>query len=196
MKLSGVFASLPTPFDHRGEVYPAKIAQNVGRWNRAELSGYLVAGSAGEGSLLSPEEKRRVWELAAQEAKSGAVLLVATGAPSVRESVELTKQAAAAGYHAIVVPPPDTAVWGARSPEATCLYYRAVADQAGLPIVIENPPADDPSRLSVDGVAALAEHPNIIAVTDQSPMQRGIPSTDFPMVSNYSSENPRTRLRC
>ena len=169
MKLSGVFASLPTPFDHHGEIYRAKIAQNLSRWNRAELAGYLVAGRAGEGALLTPEEKNLVWELAARDAKSDAVLLAATGAPSVRQTVELTKQAAAIGYRAAVIPPPARVGWGAESPETACLYYRAVADQAGLPIVIENLPASDPTHLSVGAVAALAEHPNIIALTEESP---------------------------
>ena len=197
MKLSGVFASLPTPFDHRGEIYQAKITQNLGRWNRAELAGYLVAGSAGEGVLLTSEEKELVWELAAQEAKSGAILLAATGAPSVRETVELTKQAAGAGYHAAVIPPPAAGSWGLHLPQKACLYYRAIADQTDIPIVIENASTSDPRRLPAEAITTLAEHPNIIAVTDEfgeaqeDPLE-GLPS-DFGVLAG-ESPNPASLL--
>ncbi len=179
MKLSGVFASLPTPFDHRGEIYRSKIAQNVGRWNRADLAGYVVAGRAGEAALLTPEEKRLVWELVAAEAKSDALLLAGAGAASVRQTVELTKQAAAIGYHAAVIPPPTPVGWGAEPPETARLYYRGVADQAALPVIAENPAAE-PARLADDDVATLAEHPNIIAVIDESPEGRPVPPDGFP----------------
>ncbi len=171
MKLSGVFASLPTPFDHRGEIYRSKIAQNVGRWNRAELAGYVVTGRAGEAALLTLEEKRLVWELVAAEAKAEALLLAGAGAASVRETVELTKQAASVGYHAAVIPLPTPVGWGAEPPDAARLYYRGVADQAALPVIAENPAAE-PARLADDDVAALAEHPNIIAVIDNPPDHR------------------------
>ena len=196
MKLSGVFASLPTPFDHRGEIYRVKITQNVGRWNRADLAGYVVAGRAGEAALLTREEKRLIWELVAAEAKSGAVLLAGAGAASVRETVELTKQAAAIGYHAAVIPPPTPVGWGAEPPETARLYYRGVADEAALAVVVENAAAE-PIRLSGEDVAALAEHPNIIGVIDESPDGRaalsdGIPETFDLLVGE--SPNPASRL--
>ena len=196
MKLSGVLASLPTPFDHRGEIYRVKIAQNVGRWNRAELAGYVVAGRAGEGALLARDEKRLVWELVAGEAKSGAVLLAGAGAASVRETVELTKQAAAIGYHAAVIPPPTPVGWGAEPAETARLYYRGVADQAGLPVVVENAAAER-TRLAGEDVAALAEHPNIIAVIDDSPDRRPVPRGEIPETLDLlagESPNPASLL--
>ena len=196
MKLSGVFASLPTPFDYRGEIYRAKIAQNVGRWNRAELAGYLVAGRAGEGSLLTGEEKRLVWEMVAAEAKSGAILLAGAGAASVRETVELTKHAASVGYHAAVIPPPTPVGWGAESPETACLYYRGVADQAGLPVIVENTPAES-TGLSGEELAALARHPNIIAVIDESPDGGQAPPAKIPEALDFlagESSHPASLL--
>ena len=160
MKLAGVFAELPTSFDHLGDVYRAKITQNVDRWNRAELAGYLVAGRAGEGVLLNAEEKLMVWELAAQEAKTGAILLAGISAQSVQETLELTKQAAKIGYHAAVVSLPLMENF---TPDRISLYYRSVADQASLPIVVDNLPVDNPMNVPMTAITALAEHPNIVA---------------------------------
>lgn len=167
MQFSGVFAALPTPFDYRGAIYQAKVLQNIGRWNRTGLAGYLVTGRAGEGALLNGEEKRSVWEWVAQEAKSGATLLAGSGTQSVRETIKLTKQAARIGYHAAVISPPLRVGWGAEPADTVSFYYRSVADQGALPIVIDNPLEGGFRQLSVETIATLAEHPNIVAVVDE-----------------------------
>jgi len=163
MKLTGVFAALPTSFDYLGDVYQAKITQNVGRWNRADLAGYLVAGRTGEGALLNIEEKLMVWELTAQEAKTGAVLLAGISSQGVQETLELIKQAEKIGYHFAVVSPLSMENF---TPDRISLYYRSVADQASLPIVIDNLSAGNPMHVPMTVMTALGEHPNIVAVVD------------------------------
>ena len=168
MKLTGIFASIPTPFDHRGDVYTTKIRHNVERWNRTSLSGYLVCAAAGEGALLTSQEKVQVWEQVAATAKSGAILLAATGAESVRETVQLSDRAAEIGYSAVVVAPPRRATVAARRSEAHRVYYQAVADAIRLPVIVENVAHGGDSCLSPETLRVLARHPNIAAVCDGS----------------------------
>ena len=167
MKLSGVFAALPTPFDRQGKIYPKKMIQNISRWNRIGLAGYLVAGRVGEGHLLNSEEKRSVWECVAREAKTDATLLAGFDNQDVRDTIQLTKQAAEIGYQAAVISPPLQVRWGVTPSNAVSLYYRSIADQAGLPVVIEIPFLEGLGLLSEEAIVALAEHPNIIAVIDE-----------------------------
>lgn len=164
MKLTGIFASIPTPFDHRGDLYTAKIRHNVGRWNRTSLSGYLVCAAAGEGALLTSEEKVRVWEQVAATAKSGAILLAATGAESVRETVQLCDRAAEIGYTAAVVAPPRCATVAGRRSETHRVYYQAVADAVRLPVIVENVAPGADNCLSLETLQLLARHPNIAGV--------------------------------
>ena len=164
MKLTGIFASIPTPFDHRGDVYATKIHQNVGCWNRTSLSGYLVCGGAGEGALLTWDEKVRVWEQVAAAAKPDAVLLAATGAESVRETVQLSNRAAEIGYSAVLVPPPRSATASRRRSETQHVYYQAVADASRLPVIVENVADGAGSHFSTETPRLLAGHPNIAAV--------------------------------
>ena len=48
------------------------------------------------------------------------------------------------------------------------LYFRAVADQAKIPLIIYNWPQTTGVDIPVEAVAALSEHPNIIAIKESS----------------------------
>jgi 4-hydroxy-2-oxoglutarate aldolase len=48
------------------------------------------------------------------------------------------------------------------------LYFRAVADQAQIPLIIYNWPQTTGVDIPAEAVAALSEHPNIIAIKESS----------------------------
>ena len=52
--------------------------------------------------------------------------------------------------------------------DAQMLYFRSVADQAKIPLMIYNWPQTTGIDISPDAVAALSEHPNIIAIKESS----------------------------
>lgn len=62
MKLQGIYPPIATPFDHKGDLYKAKVQHNVEKWNQTALSGYVVCGSTGESVMLTPQEKIQLWE--------------------------------------------------------------------------------------------------------------------------------------
>lgn len=171
MNLSGIFCAAATPFDHKGDLYVQKIRANIAHWNRTTLSGYLVCGAAGEGALLTAEEKLVVWEQAAEAADSEKLLLASAGAESVRETVRLIRLAAGAGYHAAAVESPaviSSAVSANGGGGAAALYYRSAADQASIPLLIHDNPGRGRAEIPIDVIAGLSEHPNIIGVVDGS----------------------------
>jgi 4-hydroxy-2-oxoglutarate aldolase len=53
-------------------------------------------------------------------------------------------------------------------PEAQALYFRAVADQAKVPVMIYNWPQVTGVDIMPDAVAMLSDHPNIIAIKESS----------------------------
>ena len=168
MKLQGIFPPITTPFDHNGDIYVSKIEHNVTKWNLTALSGYVVMGSTGESVHCTPEEKFKVWEEVAKHAAPEKLLIAGTGVESVRETVWLTSRAAEIGYKAIMVRTPHYYKNLINSAAGQMLYYRAVADQAQLPIIIYNWPQVTGVDIPVDAVAALSEHPNIIAIKESS----------------------------
>lgn len=168
MKLQGIYPPITTPFDHNGEIYKSKLAYNVECWNRTGLAGYVVCGSTGESVMLTPEEKFLCWEIVAKAAAPEKLLLAGTGVESVRETVWLTNQAAAMGYKAAMVRTPFYYKALLNRSDAQMLYFRSVADQAKIPIMIYNWPQATGIDIAPEAVAMLSEHPNIIAIKESS----------------------------
>src|SRR5579871_3002484 len=168
IKLHGIFPPIATPFDHRGELYKAKVQHNVEKWNRTGLGGYVVCGSTGESVYLTTEEKIQLWEWVAQYAASDKLLMAGTGVESVRETVALTNRAAEMGYKAAMVRTPHYYKNLVAKPEAQALYYRAVADQTKIPLIIYNWPQATGVDIPVEAVVAISEHPNVIAIKESS----------------------------
>lgn len=168
LKLQGIYPPIATPFDHRGELYKAKVQHNIEKWNAVNLSGYVVCGSTGESVLLTAEEKLRLMEWVAKYAKAGRQLLCGTGVESVRETVELTNKAAEMGYVAAMVRTPHYYKNLLNNVEAQVRYFRAVADQSKIPLMIYNWPQATGLDIAAEAVVTLSEHPNIIAIKESS----------------------------
>jgi 4-hydroxy-2-oxoglutarate aldolase len=168
MKLQGIFPPITTPFDYEGNIYAAKIQHNVEKWNRTALSGYVVMGSTGESVMLTEAEKYTVWELVAKHAAPEKLLIAGTGVESVRETVMLTNRAAEMGYQAAMVRTPHYYKNLISRGDAQMLYYRSVADRTKIPLIIYNWPQTTGVDIPAEAVAALSEHPNIIAIKESS----------------------------
>jgi 4-hydroxy-2-oxoglutarate aldolase len=168
MKLQGIFPPITTPFDHAGNVYASKVQHNIEKWNMTALTGYVVMGSTGESVMLAADEKVTLWELAAKYAAPEKLLIAGTGMESVHETVSLTNRAAEMGYKAAMVRTPHYYKNLMARAEAQELYYRSVADRAKIPLIIYNWPQATGVDIPVEAVAALSEHPNIIAIKESS----------------------------
>src|SRR5688572_29654085 len=168
LKLQGICPPITTPFRPDGEIYKTKLTYNVEKWNRTGLSGYVVCGSTGESVFLTPEEKYLCWELVAAAAAPDKLLMAGTGVESVRETVSLTNKAAGMGYKAAMVRTPHYYKSLLNRVDAQVLYFRSVADQVKIPIMIYNWPQATGVDIAPEAVALLSEHPNIIAIKESS----------------------------
>ena len=168
MKLQGIFPPITTPFDHAGNIYAAKLQHNIEKWNRTTLAGYVATGSTGESVLLAAEEKVELWEMVARHAAPEKLLIAGTGVESVRETVCLTNRAAELGYKAALVKTPHYYKNLLNRADAQTLYYRAVADQARIPVIVYNFPQATSLDIPAAAVVELSHHPNIIGIKESS----------------------------
>jgi 4-hydroxy-2-oxoglutarate aldolase len=174
MKLSGIFAAITTPFDHNGDIYRVKIEHNLSRWNATSLAGYVVGSSAGEGPLLSHDEKLAVWELSAKAAGEGRTLVADVSVEGVKEAADLAVQAARLGYHAVCARVPvhySGLMYGA---ESQALFFRALADRSPIPVIILDEQSWMGDDLAVSTIARLSQHPNIAGVVESGNPVLGI----------------------
>ena len=168
MKLQGIYPPVTTPFDHNGDLWKVKVQHNVEKWNRTGLAGYVVCGSTGESVLLTEAEKVRLWEWVAEYAATEKLLIAGTGMEGVRETVSLTNRAANIGYKAAMVRTPHYYKNLINNPSAQMLYFRAVADESKIPVIIYNWPQTTGVDIAPEAVAELSNHPNIIGVKESS----------------------------
>jgi len=167
MLLSGIFPPITTPFYPDGQVYYKKLEANVERYSRTPVAGIVVQGSTGEAILLSDQEKRDVLKCAINAAAPHKVMIAGTGIESAIETLRLTEYAAALGYDAAMVRTPH--YYKNQMHAANLLaFYRTVADQSALPIVIYNFPQATGYDIPAEVVIELANHPNIVAIKESS----------------------------
>jgi 4-hydroxy-2-oxoglutarate aldolase len=171
MKLQGMFALAATPFDHTGAIYRAKVQHNFGKWHRTSLAGFVVGSLAGEGPLLEPAEKVELLTLAAaslgDRAAAGAPMLIAdVSQEGVHGAVRLAAAMAAAGAQAVISCAPHEYRQLMNAAELPGHYFRALADQSPVPVVIHNAPVITGIDLSAATIAKLADHPNIAGVLE------------------------------
>jgi 4-hydroxy-2-oxoglutarate aldolase len=168
MKLQGIFPPITTPFDHKGDLYQIKVRHNIEKYNQTTLAGYVVCGSTGESVFLTTEEKYRLFEWVAEYAAPGKLLIAGTGAESVRETVEMTNRTAEYGYAAALVRTPSYYKSQMSRCDTQELFFRAVADQSKIPVMIYNFPQVTGIDIQPEAVAALSHHPNIVGIKDSS----------------------------
>jgi 4-hydroxy-2-oxoglutarate aldolase len=168
MKLQGIFSPITTPFNHEGELWKVKVQHNIEKWNATGLSGYVVVASTGESVMLGTDEKIQLWEWVAQWAAPEKLLIAGTGMDSVHQTVALTNRAADIGYKAALVKTPSFFKGQFAKSEAQMLFFRAVADQAKIPVLLYNFPQNTGIDLAAEAVAELSHHPNIIGIKESS----------------------------
>jgi dihydrodipicolinate synthase/N-acetylneuraminate lyase len=167
MLLEGIFPALTTPFYPDGRLYLRKLEQNIDRYSRTPVAGFVVLGSTGEAIFLREEEQQHVLETVAKSAAPEKVLLAGIGQESVLATLALAEQAARYNYDAVLVRTPH--YYRAQMRPAEMLhYYRAVADASPLPVLLYSVPACTAYELPVELTAELAQHPNIIGIKDSS----------------------------
>ena len=100
--------------------------------------------------MLTPDEKFLMWELVAKHAAPEKLLIAGTGMESVRETVCLTNRAAEMGYKAAMVRTPHYYKNLVNNAAAQALYFRSVADQSKIPLIIYNWPQATGVDIPVD----------------------------------------------
>jgi 4-hydroxy-2-oxoglutarate aldolase len=168
MKLQGIFPALATCFDHQGGLYKAKVLHNVEKLNQIGLTGYTVCGSTAETPLLSVDERLQLMEWVKQAATEGKTLIAGVGAESVYETVKIANRAADIGFHYALALTPFYYRGQMHRPDTQMLYFRALADQSKIPVLIYNIPQVTGYMLPVETVAELSHHPNIAGMKDSS----------------------------
>lgn len=159
--LRGSYPPLITPF-RDGKVDFKKFAKLVERQVREGSHGVVVAGTTGEPSSLTVEERSELTKMAVEISARRVPVVAATGSQSFAETLELTTRAEKAGADAVLVVTP---YYIKPSQRGLVEYFVAVGQRTGLPFLIYHIPGRAAVSVKSTTVARVAERiPNLVGI--------------------------------
>ncbi|GAN76960.1 4-hydroxy-tetrahydrodipicolinate synthase [Acidisphaera rubrifaciens] len=159
----GSLVALVTPMRADGTIDEAALASFVEWQIREGTHGLVPVGTTGESPTLTHDEHKRVVEITIEVARGRVPVIAGAGSNSTREAIELAAHAKQAGADATLVVTP---YYNKPTQEGLFLHYTAIADAVDLPLIIYNIPGRSVVDMSVETMARLAKHRNIVGVKD------------------------------
>jgi len=163
---SGIFPPLPTPFKN-DEIDFTKLENNISKFNKTGLAGYVTLGSNGEAAFLTREEKIELVKRTKNAASKEKRIIAGTGTDSIKETLILTEAAAKAGADAALILTPSYYT-SQMTGKALISYFTAVAQSSALPIFIYNVPKFTGIDIPASVVGELSGLDKIIGIKDST----------------------------
>lgn len=163
--LRGSYPPLVTPF-RNGDVDHDAYARLVEHQVEGGSRGIVVNGTTAEPSTLTVAERSELVRTAVAAADGRLTVVAATGSQSLAETLELTRDADAAGADAVLVVTP----YYSRPPQRGLVeYLRQVAGSTGLPTLLYHIPGRAAVTVEIDTLEAMAEAaPNLVGMKHAS----------------------------
>jgi 4-hydroxy-tetrahydrodipicolinate synthase len=159
----GSLVALVTPMRADGSIDEDAYARLI-EWQIAEgTNGLIPVGTTGESPTLTHAEHQRVVELAIEVAAKRVPVMAGAGSNSTAEAIQLAKHAKHSGADAVLVVTP---YYNKPTQEGLFQHFTAIADAVDIPLFIYNIPGRSVIDMSVETMARLAAHKNIVGVKD------------------------------
>jgi 1-pyrroline-4-hydroxy-2-carboxylate deaminase len=161
----GIYPALLTPFKEDGAIDYDMFSKNLAAQIDAGVHGLILAGSLGEASTLSMEEKFELLKFTKATVGDDYPVILNIAEQATREAITIAKKAEELGADGLMLLPPMR--YKADSRE-TVEFFKSVANSTSLPIMIYNNPVDYGIFVTVEMFEELALLPNIQAVKESS----------------------------
>ena len=160
--MKGIYSALLVSFDENGNINEKGLRQIV-RHNIdvCKVDGLYVGGSTGENFMLSTEEKKRVFEIAKDEAKNDVKLIAQVGSINLNEAVDLAKFATDLGYDCLSAVKPFYYKFDFSEIKN---YYETTINSVDNNMIIYSIPFLTGVNMSLEQFAELFENDKIIGV--------------------------------
>lgn len=166
--LFGIIPPIATPTDQNGIFIKEAMKDNIRKWEETRLHGYVVLGSNGEACLFDEDDQVEIVETVRVTMRKERRLFVGINVQSARTAIRLIRRFSEFSPDAALILPPyyyKTAM----TPKAIESYYREIADESSIPILIYNMPSYTGIDIPVSTIVSLSEHPNIVGMKESSP---------------------------
>ncbi|HLX88270.1 MAG TPA: 4-hydroxy-tetrahydrodipicolinate synthase [Acidimicrobiales bacterium] len=163
-RFGSMVTAMVTPFDDGGALDADGAARLARHLVDNGNDGLVVAGTTGEGPVLSADELSSLWR-AVREAVT-VPILAGTGTNDTAHSIETTKLAEDAGVDGILLVTP---YYNRPSQQGIAAHFTAVAASTTLPVLLYDIPVRSGRRIELDTMLHMARTvPNVVGVKDAS----------------------------
>ena len=159
-----LITAMVTPFAPDGQVNLAEARRLAAYLVDEQRNDALVInGTTGEAPTTSDAEKRELLAAVVAEVGDRAKVVAGVGTFDTHHTIELSRQAADAGAHGLLVVTP----YYSRPPQdAVAAHFLAVADASDLPILVYDIPHRTGTPIQTSTMLEIAAHPRIVGVKD------------------------------
>jgi 4-hydroxy-tetrahydrodipicolinate synthase len=162
-KFSGIVPPAITVFNSEGEIDEEKTKGFIQHLIDKGVHGIFIAGSTGEYSLMSMEQRKKIIDLGVEAAKGKVPLFAGTGHHSTRIAVELSKYAEKSGADVVIVSLPH---YPKPTQEGLYQHYKAIAEAVNIPVFVYNWPGGYGLDMEPETIARLAKDGYIQGIKD------------------------------
>ncbi len=162
---TGCGPALVTPFAADGRLDEAALRRLVKRQVAAGIHFLVPCGTTGENPTLSAAERRRVVEIAVEEAGGVVPVLAGAGGYDTHEVAALAREMAAAGANGLLSVTP---YYNKPTPDGLVAHFSAVAAATDLPVIVYNVPGRTSCNIDPATLVRLSAIPNIAGVKEAS----------------------------
>ena len=156
---SGIIPPALTPFDDQEEIDVALFQRDVEYLLSTGIDGVGVAGSTGEGAVLTAEEVGRTVAAAREVVGNKVPIIAGVIADSVRQAIPIGNAAKEAGADGLLITP---VYYNGATEEGNFQYYQTLSAHFSLPVIVYNVVATN--RIPPELMARLVELPNVVGV--------------------------------
>jgi 4-hydroxy-tetrahydrodipicolinate synthase len=125
--------------------------------------GLVVNGTTGEAPTTTDDEQERLLQVVLEAVGARAAVVAGVGTNDTEHTIELARTAERVGVHGLLVVTP---YYNKPPQPALEAHFTAVADAAGLPVLIYDIPGRTGAAVATETLIRLAAHPRIVGVKD------------------------------
>jgi 4-hydroxy-tetrahydrodipicolinate synthase len=162
-KFPGIVPPVITVFDSGGEIDAERTKRFIQHLIDEGVHGVFVAGSTGEYSLMTMEQRKQIIDIGVEAARGKVPLFAGTGHNSTRIAIELSKYAEGAGADGVIASLPH---YPKPTQEGLYQHYKAIAEAVRVAVFVYNWPGQYGLDIEPETVARLAKDGHIQGIKD------------------------------
>jgi 4-hydroxy-tetrahydrodipicolinate synthase len=165
MSFGELITAMITPFDKDNRVNLEESSKLIEYLIKNESDGILLAGTTGESTTLTDEEKIELFTLGVKRFKAKTKIIAGTGSNDTGHSVELSVEAQKAGVDCLLCVTP---YYNRPSQAGLYRHFEKIASSVKIPVILYNVPSRTACNISARTVIELSKIDNIIGVKEAS----------------------------